>query len=212
MMFAAMLCKKVFHWNANWRQQLIRTSQCMFFTSLLDALLLWKIVMMCEVSQPLSPKIGLSVCDWGVVMVHKPESQAAVCILDGARFRVMTTVWVDVCISTAAYSWKIPPKRTLRDDLNISWNELAMLFNGSKVLFQEPKCRFGILTWYCWKGTKVSFLVLGGWVICVHQGCILYLKWYASQCRFSSLVLQWSKAFPQNTNLIWEDLITLVSL
>ena len=45
------------------------------FSSLLDALLLgWKVVMMYEVSLPLSPKTGQSVHDWGVVIVHKPES------------------------------------------------------------------------------------------------------------------------------------------
>lgn len=62
------------------------------FSSLLDALLLWKIVMMYEASQPPSPKIGQSVCDWGIVIIHKPESQAVVRILDGAQCRVMTTV------------------------------------------------------------------------------------------------------------------------
>ena len=40
--------------------------------------------MMYEVSQPLSPNIGQSVRDWGVAIIHKPESQAAVCILDGS--------------------------------------------------------------------------------------------------------------------------------
>lgn len=58
-----------------------------------DALLLgWKTVMMYEVPLPLSPKIGQSVYNWGVVIVNQPDSQAAVCILDVARFRVMTTV------------------------------------------------------------------------------------------------------------------------
>lgn len=40
--------------------------------------------MMYEVSLPLSPNTGQSVCDWRVVIVHIPESQADVWLLDGA--------------------------------------------------------------------------------------------------------------------------------
>lgn len=47
---------------------------------------------MYEVSQPLSPKTGQSVCDRVVVIIHRPQPQAAVCILDGDQFQAMTTV------------------------------------------------------------------------------------------------------------------------
>lgn len=55
------------------------------FSSLLHALLVWwKTIMMYEVSLPLSPNTGRSVRDWGVVIVHIPESQADVWLLHGA--------------------------------------------------------------------------------------------------------------------------------
>lgn len=143
------------------------------FSSLLDALLLWwKIVLMYEVSQPLSPKIVQSVCDRGAVTVHRPQSHAAVRILDGALFQA-TTVWVNACISTASYSWKMLPKRTLRDDLKFPEMRLPCCSMAVKFYFKNFSANlgFGILTCYCWGGTELSFLVLGGeeWCVCIRS-------------------------------------------
>lgn len=165
------------HWN---------TSEHVFFPLYFDALLLWGKMVRCRkfpwhhaLRQGSISAAGELL--WLITLSH------SCCVHTWSSFSSH-----DYCVSKRMHcSWRSPPKRTLRDDWDISWNELAMLLNGSKVLFSELKCWFGIwnIGLIPLKRHKIQLFSPGRMSeMCPSGLCILYLKWDVSQYGLCSLV------------------------
>lgn len=142
-------------------QQLIGTPRSMFFPPYFDALLLWGEMVRCKMFPwHHALKQGSISVAWELLWLINLSHSC--CVHTWGSF-LSRDYGVSKCMHC---SWKSPPKRMPRYDWSTAWNELAVLLNGTEVLCPELQCWFGILAWYCWRGTEFSPSDQGGWAMC----------------------------------------------